>query len=317
MARTTLRQLRALGLAWPPGPVDPPASEEETFDLSGEATGCESLYHDTKGDSRYLDQKALFEGLAKTFEQTLAKAAASTTRPITPRKLASLGLVVPSCLYFSEYPEAELDFHGVLAMLENDLKGDRRDNAVVRTEKRAVEALVRRLDELGVEWRAPAAVRAPPIEPPITRRKLEALGLEWPWPFPFDRDEPLDLARAKSDLTYGDIMEYTGGRGAYLSVQRNRTDAIIARLEELGVAWGGAASAPNATAESANLSRTPVAITRRHLKALGLALPFVAPVPFALDEPLDLEDLRARWADGVARLDEILRRLGEEAAKKK
>src|SRR5689334_8514458 len=114
MSRTTLRKLRELGLSWPPGPVDPPANEDESFDLLSEATGCESLYHDFKGDSRYLDQKAEFEELASK----LAKA----------------------------------------------IKGEN-----VRD--------------------------VPTIGPPMTRRKLESVGLRWPEPTPTDPDEPIDIHR--------------------------------------------------------------------------------------------------------------------------
>jgi hypothetical protein len=141
--------------------VDPPANEDEPFDLIGEATGCESLYHDTKGDTRYLDQKADFEELAAKVESALNTA----PPPVKPVK------------------------------------------------------------------------NTPTFEPPVTRRKLEGIGLEWPWPYPLDVDEAVDLERAMADLTYGDLMEYTGGRGSYLELQRNRTQAIIDRLNELGIAW--------------------------------------------------------------------------------
>jgi uncharacterized protein (TIGR02996 family) len=88
MPRITLRQLRALGLSWPPGPVDPPAGEDETFDLDGEATGCESLYADTKGDTRFLDQKAMFEALAKRVADLVPQLPIAP--PITRRKLMAL-----------------------------------------------------------------------------------------------------------------------------------------------------------------------------------------------------------------------------------
>lgn len=62
--RLTLKELRGLGLAWPPGPVEPPADDDAPFDLASEAMGCASLYHDTKGDTRYRDQGSCFEALA-------------------------------------------------------------------------------------------------------------------------------------------------------------------------------------------------------------------------------------------------------------
>lgn len=139
MSRTTLKELRALGLEWPPGPVEPPSDENAAIELAALRQECEYFYHDTKGDSRYLEQRRQLESLFATLA----------------------------------------------------------------------------------------------ITPPMTKRKVEALGLEWPWPFPFDDDEPLDLARAMADLTYGDVMDYTGGRSSYLNEQRARTQKIIDRVAAL------------------------------------------------------------------------------------
>lgn len=135
----------------------------------------------------------------------------------------------------------------------------------------------------------------------VTRRRLQELGLEWPWPYPFDLDEPLDLARAMTDLGYGDLMDYAGGRSSYLDFQRERTKGIIERLDELGIAWrtNATPAGPRAVASAVRTSPglqavaqaegihpepapsrpiapiAPIAppITRRKLAALGVSVP--------------------------------------------
>jgi len=103
--RITMKQLRGLGVAWPDGPESLEERDDEPFDPSSYATGCESRYHDSKGDPRYLAQKEGFEELAARLRDL----------PITRRHLAALGFAWPWA--YPESDDAPID----IVLAANDL----------------------------------------------------------------------------------------------------------------------------------------------------------------------------------------------------
>lgn len=104
---------------------------------------------------------------------------------------------------------------------------------------------------------------------PITRRKLLALGLNWPLSTPSDLDDPIDIDAYGTGLSWS-IADNRDNLAANRHLL-DKIDALTARLDELGIAWKRAPAPAPAPAPPARAGDERV--TLKELCALGLAYP--------------------------------------------